>query len=137
MNQTLYLVDNNALIALRRRRVQTAFFQAYCRVTADVLWEAKEHPDRSLLEPNSVEVTPVVLEEIRAVMGQIEAGDTSLVDLYANKGTADPGIIGTVRALRAEQEGLLFADTWVIVTNDRAVEAAATDHGIPTMKPGD
>ena len=137
MNHTHYLVDNNALIALRRRRVQSAFFRAHCRVTTDVLREAAEHPDRPLLEATAVELTPLVLEEIRAVMSEVGVGDTRLVDLYANKGTADPGMIASVRAARAAEEGMLFTDTWVIVTNDRAVETIANEHGVQTMKPAE
>ena len=30
MNRTIYLVDNNALIALTRRRVKTEFFAEHC-----------------------------------------------------------------------------------------------------------
>ncbi|WP_296605114.1 hypothetical protein [Nocardioides sp.] len=137
MNGTHYLVDNNALIALGRRRIRTTFFRTHCRVTADVLREAAEHPDRALLETTAVELTPLVLEEIRAVMSGLGVGDTRLVDLYANKGTADPGMIATVRAARAVEESMLFPDTWVIVTNDRAVETTATEHDVQTMKPAD
>ena len=137
MNQTVYLVDTNALVALRRERISSVFFLTYCRVTDDVLREAREHPDAALFTRNRYELTPTVLEQIRSVMKTIEIGDTSLVDLYANKGAADPGLIASARDAIAVDEGRLFADTWVIVTNDRAVEATAAEHCIPTLRPAD
>lgn len=135
MNQTLYLVDNNAIVTLRRERISSLFFLTYCRVTDDVLREAQEHPDGALLTRNRYALTPTVLEQIRSVMKTIEIGDTSLVDLYANKGAADPGLIASARDAIAVDEWRLFATTWVIVTNDRAVEATAAEHCIPTLRP--
>lgn len=137
MNQTLYLVDNNALLTLKRERVRSVFFRTYCRVTTDVLREAREHPDRALLAKNAYDLAPAVLEQIRTVMKTVEVGDTSLVDLYGNKGTADPGLIASARDAVAADEWKMFADTWVIVTNDRAVQATAAQHCIPTKKPAD
>src|SRR5680860_444810 len=95
MNQTMYLVDSNALVALKRHRIRSAYFRTYCRVTADVLREAREHPDRSVLVKDVRELTPAVLEQIRAVMKTVGVGDTGLVDLYKNKGAADPGLIAS------------------------------------------
>ena len=135
MNRTFYLVDNNALLALRRERVRSTYFRTHCRVTEDVLREAQGHPDRELLASNAYDLTPAVLDGIRTVMKTVEVGDTSLVDLYGNKGTADPGLVASALDALAADEGMLFPDAWVIVTNDRAVEAMANEHGVPTMKP--
>ncbi|MEV7398620.1 hypothetical protein [Aeromicrobium sp. NPDC092404] len=135
MNQTLYLVDNNAIVQLRRERIKSAFFRSFCRITDDVLREAREHPDAALLSRNRYELTPSVLEQVRRVMKTVEVGDTSLVDLYGNTGAADPGLVASALHAIALEEEQLFADTWVIVTNDRAVEAAASGHGIPVLRP--
>ena len=137
MNRTLYLVDNNALVALRRERIRSAFFRSCCRVTDDVLREAREHPDQPFLSQNRYEITPNVLEQIRRVMQTVEVGDTSLVDLYGNKGAADPGLIASALDAIALDAERLFADTWVLVTNDRAVEAKAAGLDITTLRPAD
>ena len=137
MNETMYLVDSNALVALKRHRIRSAYFRTYCRVTADVLREAREHPDRSVLVKDVRELTPAVLEQIRAVMKTVGVGDTGLVDLYKNKGAADPGLIASALEAIAADDGKLFCDTWILVTNDRAVEAKAAEFGVVTMRPED
>ncbi|QTE30886.1 hypothetical protein [Pengzhenrongella sicca] len=135
MNQTMYLVDSNALVALARHRILSAYFRAHCRVTADVLWEAREHPEQSALAEDVCELTPAVLEQVRAVMKTVDVGDTGLVDLYKNKGTADPGLIASALDAIAADEGKLLGDTWILVTNDRAVEAKAVEFGIAVVRP--
>jgi hypothetical protein len=136
MNRTIYLVDNNALIALTRRRVKTQFFAEHCRITADVLHEASEHSERRRLAALTEATTSEILEQVGVVMADVAVGDTALIDLYANKGAADPGLIATVLANAAAEEGHLFPDHWVIVTLDRAVQDAAERHGVTTMLPG-
>ena len=70
-------------------------------------------------------------------MQTVEVGDTSLVDLYGNKGAADPGLIASALDAIALDAERLFADTWVLVTNDRAVEAKAAGLDITTLRPAD
>lgn len=137
MNVTLYLVDNNALVALGRKRIGSRFFASYCRVTDDVLREARGHPDEAVLARNRYAMTPTVLEHIRSVMKTVEVGDIRLVDLYGNKGAADPGLIASARDAIAVDEERLLPDIWVIVTNDRAVEATAAEHGGETLRPAE
>ncbi|WP_182376735.1 hypothetical protein [Nocardioides sp. WS12] len=132
---TRYLVDNNALIALKRDFVASAFFRAHCQVTTDVLHEASEHPHLSQLKAGAYPLTPAVLENVRTVMASVEVGDIGLVDLYRNKGTADPGLIASALDAITADEDALFSDHWVIVTNDGAVEEAAARHGVATIKP--
>lgn len=135
MSQNYYLVDNNALVALTRRHVQTVFFAKHCRVTADVLYEAFEHPDRRLLESLVEQTTAVVLQQVRQVMSSIDVGDTRLVDLYANKGTADPGQIATVLVHASSQIEYLLPDVWTVVSLDKAVLDTAVRNHIATMRP--
>lgn len=137
MNRTFYLVDNNALIALTSRRVKTEFFGDHCRITADVLHEASGHPEQGHLAALAEATTSDVLEQVRVVMADVEVGDTDLVDLYGNKGAADPGLVATVLARAAAQDGHLFPDEWVIVTLDRAVQDAAKRQHVATMPPSD
>lgn len=137
MNRTYYLIDNNALIQLTRRRLETKFFTDHCRITADVLHEASEHPDQRRLAGLAEPTTPIVLMQLRLVMAGVEVGDTDLVDLYGNKGAADPGLVATALAQAVVQDGYLLPDTWIIVTLDKAVLRAARRHQVPTMAPGD
>ncbi|TFD60920.1 hypothetical protein E3T39_07355 [Cryobacterium suzukii] len=137
MNETKYLVDNNALVALKGDRIRTDFFHAFCRVTADVLFEADLNPEQAAIAQIAHEPTPEVLEQIRAVMGTVLPGDTRLIDLYKNKGAADPGLIALILATIAAGDGMFFSDTWVLVTNDNAVTAKATEFGVASIKPGD
>ena len=82
MNQTFYLVDSNALVALRRERIQSDFFRSYCRVTDDVLREVSEHPDEALLSRRRYDLTPNVLEQVRDVMKSVAVGDTALALIH-------------------------------------------------------
>lgn len=132
-----YLVDNNALIALKRDRVASAFFRAHCQVTTDVLREADGHPHFAQLKGGAYALTPAVLEQIRTVMAGVALGDTSLIDLYGNKGSADPGQVASALDAIAADEGALFGDDWIIVTNDGGVEDAAARHGVATVKPAE
>lgn len=132
-----YLVDNNALIALNRGRVASAFFRAHCQVTTDVLREAQEHAHFAQLRAGAYPLTPAVLEQVRTVMSHLTIGDTNLVDLYGNQGTADPSLVASALDAIAADENALFHDDWAIVTNDRGVEDAAARHGVATIKPAD
>jgi len=135
MNETKFLVDNNALVMLTGSRIRSDFFRESCRVTADVLWEASENPENSLLADIVIATTPALLEQIRVVMKSVEPGDMGLVDLYKNLGAADPGLVASVLEARAADDGKFFADKWVLVTNDQAVEKLAAAFGVPTLKP--
>ena len=135
MNEVKYLVDNNALVALKRERIRSDFFQAMCRVTADVFFEADQHPERAALAQIAEEHTPAFLEQIREVMRTVPSGDTRLIDLYKNKGSADPGLIAWILASIAADDGMFFSDTWVLVTNDHAVAAKAAEFGVLSIKP--
>ena len=137
MNETKYLVDNNALVALKGHRIRSDYFRAFCRVTADVLFEADHHPERAALVQIADEITPEFLEQVRAVMGTELPGDTRLVDLYKNKGVADPGLIASILSRTAADDGMFFADIWVLVTNDQAVAAKAAEFGVTSIEPGE
>ena len=76
MNRTFYLVDNNALIALTRRRVETEFFADHCRITAAVLREGSAHPERRGLGAVAGAATSDGLGRGRVVMGDCQVGGT-------------------------------------------------------------
>lgn len=75
-----------------------------------MLHEASEHRERGRLAALTEATTSDVLEQVRVVMADVEVGDTDLVDLYGNKGAADPGLVATVLARAAAQGEYLFPD---------------------------
>ncbi len=135
MNDTIYLVDNNALVALGRARCSTRFFRTYCRVTEDVLYEARFHPDLQALELVRYDVGPSVLEKTRLVMNALVPGDTELIDLYKAQGAADPVLIATALEAAEQESERLIQDEWVIVSRDKAVLALAAQYGVGTRSP--
>src|SRR5690606_26229961 len=92
-------------------------------------------PDRDLLESLAAQPTVDILGRIGQVMRGLIPGDTSLVDLYLNKGAADPGLIAHALLRIAAQDGQLFPDDWTIVTLDVGVLKIADIHDLPTMGP--
>ena len=135
MNETIYLVDNNALLALKGERIRSEFFRLFCRVTSDVLAEAGTHPDRARLEDCVLERSPAMLESVRDVMKLETPGAADLIDLYKNKGAADPGLLAAILVEQSASVGTFFADEWVLVTSDAAVIDRAGKLGIISIAP--
>lgn len=135
MIERRYLVDNNALGFIGPKRRGSPFFQSYCRVTADVAYEARFSDRDGALANLTEPVTPAILRQLRKVMETVPVGDTSLVDLYGNKGTADPLLVATALVLNEQESYSLLGDEWIIVTRDAAVIAKAVDFGILTATP--
>lgn len=136
MNRRRYLVDNNALSRLTPAQRRSDFFCDNCQLTADVLHEARGYVEPEL-EAREVQITPQVLNRLIEVMAEGEPGDTSLVDLYANKGAADPVMIAFVLEARDSENDTLLPDTWVIVTDDKAVAATASRLGLEALPSSD
>lgn len=135
MNETKYLVDNNALIGLTVRRTQTDFFRERCRITPDVLFEAQEHPEERRLREVTVDFTAQTFEFMRQLMQGVTPGDIGLVDLYRNRRAADPGLVAWIQEMVAADDGLLLRDEWILVTNDFAVRALAAEMGVSVATP--
>ena len=129
------LVDNNALNALRHDQIESKFFRGFCGVTDDVLWEAREHPDLRTFKVNPIPITPLHLEHVRGVMQTEKIGDTGLVDLYKNNGSADPGLIAAILDATTDDAETLFSDHWVLVTSDAAVARKAKVFNIEVIGP--
>lgn len=130
---TKYLVDNNALGPLGYRK-KSEFFAEHCRVSADVAHESRRAKHAELLTSLTMDPTPVMLAQLTSIMKSIPVGDTTLVDLYNNKGTADPLLVAMAAVLSTEN---LFSEDWVIVTNDKAVAAKAEEFNVESMTPQD
>lgn len=129
MNETFYLVDNNVLGKLSSVQRGSAFFAKYCRVPDEVLHEAG--PARAAaLHAVRYPTTPDVLRAVQAVMATVDAGDIKLVDLYRNKGTADPFLIACALAEQQSSADMLIRPEWVVVTDDEAVRRKAEEFDI-------
>lgn len=133
MIATWYLLDNNALLTLTRTERSGRFVRERCRVPTEVLYEAQGYPDIQALRRLEVEMNADILEQVRRVMASVSPRDTALVDLYANKGGADPILIATAMYARELSETTLLPDEWVVVTDDLAVRRTAAQFGVPTL----
>jgi len=134
VNATWYLLDNNALLTLTRAERSGRFVRERCRVPSEVLYEAQGYPDIQALRRLEFEMNADILERVRRVMASVSPGDTTLVDLYANKGNADPILIASAMYARELSETTLLPDEWVVVTDDRAVQRTAGQFGVPTLR---
>jgi len=127
-----YLVDNNALSQLTSAQRTSSLFRDCSRITSDVLYEARGYLEADLADLE-YPLTPAVLTRLAEVMTTLQPGDTSLIDLYAGKGAADPVIVACALEARAFEDGTLFPDTWVIVTDDKAVDLTARKFGLEVL----
>lgn len=127
MNEEMYLVDNNALSHLSPAQRASEFFHTRCRIPSEVLYEAEGYPDSDALKAVEYATTASVLRFLRTVMATMPEEDTALVNLYANKGAADPMLVACAMDAMQKTASLLFGPTWVIVSNDKAVRAKAAE----------
>ncbi|NHA01942.1 hypothetical protein G5V59_26175 [Nocardioides sp. W3-2-3] len=119
MSETKYLVDNNAILQIGAHRAASTFFSEHCRVPEEVAHEAGPRRAERLARL-TVPMSARILEEVVAVMTTVPVGDKTLVDLYGNKGPADPILVATALVLNNPERPSLFDDEWVVVTNDGA-----------------
>lgn len=133
MMGTFYLLDNNVLTRLTQEQRSSAFVHEQCRLPSEVLHEARFLPDADSLRALEYATNEGVLQHLAAVLQRVPAGDTTLIDLYANLGNADPLLLACALDALAEAELGLFGAEWVVVSNDRAVVTLAGDLGVPTL----
>lgn len=125
-----YVIDNNTLSHLKRDQRASDYFREHCHIPSEVLYEARFFPDIEELEANEYSVTSRVLTTLIEVMATVPIADRKLVDLYANRGNADPLVVAcAIDGQRKSDEGL-FGPAWVVVSNDKAVQAKAAEFGI-------
>ncbi|GIG40186.1 hypothetical protein [Cellulomonas phragmiteti] len=129
MNEHRYLLDANVLTRLTASQRASAFVSDRCHVPAEVMYEVRGLSDRSAIARLELPTDVRTLERLRDVMAAVAPGDLSLVDLYRNKGCADPVIVAA--ALAAEDgRDQLWQTEWHVVSDDNAVRAAALTFGI-------
>ena len=133
MIEVRYLVDNNVLSKLSLAQRSDRKFRDRCRIPSEVLFEAAGFPDIDQLCLLEFPVTPRVLEQLRHVMSTVSPSDSRLVDLYGNKGNADPLLIATALVGAQDTAGTLFPEDWQIVTDDRGVRLKAAEFGVHVL----
>lgn len=128
-----YVVDTNTLSQIGKRRRAAEFFMDNTVLPEEVLREARAFPDigslRSLIYPT----TAHVLVQLIRVMKSVPVDDTKLVNLYNNKGSADPLLVACALDGQARDSGFLDAPDWVVVTGDEAVRAKAKEFGLTPL----
>lgn len=125
-----YVIDTNTLSQIGMRRRQSAVFLEQAVIPEEVLREAEGFPDvaalRELLQP----VSSRTLYWLERVMSTVPERDVRLVDLYANRGNADPFVVASALELQEQDSQFLDAPEWLIVTGDQAVRDKAEEFGL-------
>ena len=93
MNTDRYLLDTNALTRLTPPERSRTFVFKRCKIPTEVLHEAQGLPDIKALKELEYKANAGLLRNLREVMSTIEPTDFKLVDLYHNRGNADPILI--------------------------------------------
>ena len=125
MSEVHYLLDTNALSRLTRAERASRFVRTRCGITEDVLWESRGLADAQQLKALVQPTTAHALTVIQEIMAEVPAGDLKLINLYGNKGAADPGLVACAIAARARSNDTLFQQDWVVVTDDGEVRTTA------------
>jgi hypothetical protein len=128
-----YLIDTNVLGKLSVSQRAGRTFRSPCRIPAEALVEASGYPDFEQLRALVIPVTAQVLEQLRHVMGTVPPSDSQLVDLFKNKGNADPLLIASALVGKQSAEDWLFPEDWLIVTDDKAVTRKAIEFGVHVL----
>lgn len=127
------MVDTNTLAQIGKRRRATQFFMENVVLPEEVLREARAFPDigslRNLIHPT----TSHVLDQLIRVMATVPVDDTKLVNLYSNKGSADPLLVACALDGQARDGLFLDAPEWVVVTADEAVRAKAKEFDLKSL----
>lgn len=132
MSRDQYLLDNNTLIRLRAEGRHSIMRRRDCHIIEEVAHEARYLDDVGELEQMRLSVTTTTLRILQRVMASL-GPDNSLVDLYRNKGNADPLLIASALEKVEASETTLLPERWLIVTEDHGLREAATALGVRTL----
>lgn len=130
MTEIYYLVDTNALSKMGAERRRSALVQTRCRLPAEVLHEATGFPDHADLARLEQAMSVETLNLLRCVMETVPNADGSLVNLYHNRGNADPILVASALDLIHQSRDTLFEEDWRIVSDDGAVRRKAAEFNI-------
>lgn len=125
--ETKYLLDTTPAASLHNEWLKTKFFQNYCFVPEEIMYELRDNFELDLIElkKNQIPVTYDILNELQIVMAQAK-----IVKLYQNEGNGDSLIIATALAMKNKENAKLIKDDWVIVTSDTGVATLAKNFAI-------
>lgn len=127
------MVDTNTLSQLGERRRASGFFLENAVIPEEVLREAEGLPDIGSLRENTHPTTPEVIHWLAKVMATIPDTDTTLVDLYANRGNADPLVVACAMEGQEHDNNYLEAPEWFVVTDDAAVRVKSNEFGLEVL----
>jgi hypothetical protein len=133
MNIDRYLLDTNALKGLTRSERSSNFVADRCRIPSEVLYEARALPDINNLKRLEYKSDAELLEDLRSVMATVEPTQFKLVDLYHNRGNADPILVAAAVHATRRLEPELLPDQWLVVTDDLALTTKAESFSIDTL----
>ncbi|WP_440711951.1 hypothetical protein [Gordonia sp. FQ] len=128
-----YLIDNNVLTKLTAEIRAGTFFTARCHIPTEVLHEARDYPDYPILAKREYRTSPGVLRQLVTVLATVPSEDSKLLNLYANQGNADPLIIACALDGESKNADKLFGPTWVVVSDDEAVQSKARELNVPVL----
>lgn len=137
MSETHYLLDTNALSRLTRSERASRFMRARCGITDDVLWESRDLADSAQLKILVQPLTAQALTVVQKIMSKVAVGDLKLVNLYSNKGAADPGLVACALAATVRSQDTLFRQEWLVVTDDGEVRTTAERFDVEWMSSSD
>lgn len=130
MRTERYILDANVLTRLTATQRSSDFVRQNCSIPTEVLHEVRGLPDHESLREMEFAVSATVLTHLTEVLRTMRPGDFKLIDLYANKGNADPFLVACALAGKRESEGMLFPTEWIVVSDDLAVRSTASEHGL-------
>ena len=128
-----FVVDTNTLSQIGKRRRASAFFLNNVVIPEEVLHEAGASADIGTLENLIYPTTADVLNHLVRIMATVAIEDNSLVNLYSNKGSADPLLVACALDAQGRDSDLLYAPEWIVVTNDEAVRIKAEQFALKSL----
>lgn len=132
-DDSFYLLDNNVVSHLSGRFLRSTFFEERCRIPSEVLYEARGHRSHDLLSRVEYKTDAAVLSTLFEVLQTVPASDSKLIDLYRNKGNADPILIACGLLETRKSSLMLVPPAWVVVSNDDPVRQKAEALDVQVM----
>ncbi|MFC5370766.1 hypothetical protein [Arcanobacterium bovis] len=130
---THYFLDTNALTRLHPKERTGNFFMKNCHIPSSVLNEVGDPIDKGKLSTLEYPINAKILEIVKRIMEKLDIHDTSLVNLYSNKGTADPFLVATAIYARDLEATKLFSTLYIVVSNDKAVRKICDCFDVETI----
>ena len=128
-----FVIDTNTLTSLRLHRRASDFFLENSIIPDEVLREAAGFPDIGNLKLLSRPTTARTLKWLTEVMATVKEGETQLVDLYSNKGGADPLVVAYALEGQEWDSQFIDAPSWIVVTGDDAVRRKAQEFQLQVL----